>query len=122
MNTISRILLVGVIITCLFVGLAAAGTKSVYVTDSDGNKVINKHVSINRGNTGYECDTDNKGICRIEDKVRNGDKGKSRDRFGNEVDCKVKDGTEIPEYPTVALPIAATIGLVYIFQLRKNKE
>jgi hypothetical protein len=28
----------------------------------------------------------------------------------------------IPEFPTVALPIAAVIGMVFLFQNRKNKE
>jgi len=30
-------------------------------------------------------------------------------------------GTQIPEFPTVALPIAAVIGLVFFFQHRKKK-
>ena len=30
--------------------------------------------------------------------------------------------TGIPEFPTVALPIAAVIGMVFLFQRRKNKE
>lgn len=30
--------------------------------------------------------------------------------------------TEIPEFPTVALPIAAVIGLVFFFQHKKKKE
>ncbi len=29
---------------------------------------------------------------------------------------------QIPEFPTIALPIAAVIGLVFFFQQRKNKE
>ena len=29
---------------------------------------------------------------------------------------------EIPEFPTVALPIAAVIGLVFFFQHKKRKE
>ncbi|TRZ88904.1 MAG: PEF-CTERM sorting domain-containing protein [Methanosarcinales archaeon] len=28
----------------------------------------------------------------------------------------------IPEFPTVTLPIAAVLGLVFIFQQRKNKK
>ncbi len=31
-------------------------------------------------------------------------------------------GTEIPEFSTVALPIAAVLGLVFFFQHRKNKK
>ena len=31
-------------------------------------------------------------------------------------------GTYIPEFPTVALPIAAVLGLVFFFQHRKKKE
>jgi hypothetical protein len=31
-------------------------------------------------------------------------------------------GGQIPEFPTVALPIAAVIGMVFLFQRRKNKE
>jgi hypothetical protein len=31
-------------------------------------------------------------------------------------------GTTIPEFPTVALPIAAVIGLVFFFQYRKRTE
>ncbi|MCX9011797.1 MAG: PEF-CTERM sorting domain-containing protein [Candidatus Methanoperedens sp.] len=30
--------------------------------------------------------------------------------------------TTIPEFPTVALPVAAAIGLVFFFQHRKNKK
>jgi hypothetical protein len=31
-------------------------------------------------------------------------------------------GTSIPEFPTVALPVAAVIGLVFLFQNKKKKE
>ncbi|MDF1558275.1 MAG: PEF-CTERM sorting domain-containing protein, partial [ANME-2 cluster archaeon] len=30
------------------------------------------------------------------------------------------NGTEIPEFPTVALPIAAILGLMFLFQRRKD--
>lgn len=32
------------------------------------------------------------------------------------------DLTFIPEFPTVALPVGAVIGLVFLFQQRKNKK
>jgi hypothetical protein len=47
---------------------------------------------------------------------------------GNEQDgspktCHVRyGGNAIPEFPTVALPIAAVIGLVFFFQHKKRKE
>lgn len=34
----------------------------------------------------------------------------------------MQGGGQIPEFPTVALPIAAVIGMVFLFQRRKNKE
>jgi hypothetical protein len=37
--------------------------------------------------------------------------------------CKVRyGGNPIPEFPTIALPIAAVIGMVFFFQHKKKKE
>jgi uncharacterized repeat protein (TIGR01451 family) len=73
MNKISRILLVAVIITCLFAGVAAACT--IKVTDHSGNKIRNQYVTITHSNQYYSCTTDNEGMCEINDTVRDGDTG-----------------------------------------------
>lgn len=39
-----------------------------------------------------------------------------------EFSAKDSFGAAIPEFPTVALPVAAVIGLVFFFQHRKKKE
>lgn len=46
----------------------------------------------------------------------------SRFNEGNTCWRRPGHGTPIPEFPTVALPIAAVIGLVFFFQHRKKKE
>lgn len=50
--------------------------------------------------------------------------GESDDIDGNAQTCwrRPGHGTPIPEFPTVALPIATVIGLVFFFQYRKKKE
>jgi hypothetical protein len=42
--------------------------------------------------------------------------------IANSFKVSVPIGIPIPEFPTVALPIAAVIGLVFFFQNRKKKE
>lgn len=41
---------------------------------------------------------------------------------GDEDEALATARTSIPEFPTVALPVAALIGLVFFFQQRKKKE
>ena len=56
---------------------------------------------------------------------RKGDNGDDEESPNNEETCWRRPGTPppgIPEFPTVALPIAAVIGLVFFFQHKKKKE
>ncbi len=41
---------------------------------------------------------------------------------GTEIGSATTYGTAIPEFATVAIPIAAVLGLVFFFQQRKNKK
>lgn len=40
---------------------------------------------------------------------------------GNLVNSRSGGSSQIPEFPTVALPVIAVIGLLFIFQRRKGK-
>jgi len=138
MNKITRILLVAVIIACLFAGVATA--KKLDVKDEQGDKIgSNKNVKIehtdSRGETNsYIRKTDEHGqidnYIRPDDEIKEGDKGKSDENgnndFNDPVDkvCQTEEPhvNGIPEFPTVALPIAAVIGMVFMFQSRKKKE
>jgi len=41
--------------------------------------------------------------------------------FYSKVDTFEGTGVEIPEFPSIALPIAAIVGLMFLFQIRKRK-
>jgi hypothetical protein len=139
MNKISRILMVAVIITCLFAGVAAANSfevrktsgehqgdsvepgRGVKVTTSDGRehfRTTDRDRRIKDINPENKDDVIGSGDDCISDENGDGDFNDDEDE-----ECITIDPTTpIPEFPTVALPIAAVIGMVFMFQNRKNKE
>lgn len=127
MNKISKILLILVVITFLFAGVAAAVTEKFDVKDSNNNvgpgmNVIITHDFENNGHSDtHECKTDEHGQCEM-DGVENGEAGIYYDKDNQEHYCHVEDVINVPEFPKVALPIAATIGLVFFFQQRNKEE
>jgi len=138
-NSIIKTLLVAVIITCLFAGVAGAkkldvkdeqeknigpgkDVKFVHTLDSDGHK--DEHYRHTDENGQVDEDGGFTG-----DKIKENDHGRSDENHnGNynengDKDCHTEPPVNgIPEFPTVALPIAAVIGLVFFFQHKKKKE
>lgn len=141
MNKISRILLVAVIISILFAGVATA--KKLDVRDEHGDNVgPNKYVKIEHTDhdghrDSYIKETDEHGQIddavgpeHPDDRIEEGDRGKSDENNNGDFndredkDCHTEEPpvNGIPEFPTVALPIAAVIGMVFLFQNRKKKQ
>ncbi len=58
----------------------------------------------------------------VKDGVENGEAGIYYEKSNQEHEFHVEDVTNIPEFPKVALPIAAMIGLVFLFQQRKKED
>ncbi len=48
--------------------------------------------------------------------------GETYDLLGDEAEAIATANVKIPEFSTVAIPIAAVLGLVFFFQQRKNKK
>jgi len=66
----------------------------------------------------------NKILMHILDPVecsKNGIQADGEDKYPNTCWRRPGTSTQIPEFPTIALPIAAVIGLVFLFQHRRNK-
>jgi ABC-type Zn2+ transport system substrate-binding protein/surface adhesin len=130
MNKLSRILLVAVIITCLFAGVAAA--ERVKIADSQSHDPVKErevHFKLNNNDENKDHKTDDKGECIIEKEEENKpahyhDKDENNNDKPEEHSCDVSPApvNGIPEFPTVALPIAAVIGMVFLFQNKNKKE
>lgn len=138
-NSIIRTLLVVIIITCLFAGVAAAkkldvkdeqeksigpgkDVKFVHTSDSDGHE--HEHYR----HTDEYGQVDDIGGSN-DDVIGEHDKGRSDENNNHDYsdledkNCHTEPPVNgIPEFPTVALPIAAVIGLVFFFQHKKKKE
>ncbi|MCX9085612.1 MAG: PEF-CTERM sorting domain-containing protein [Candidatus Methanoperedens sp.] len=139
MNKIIRIFLILVIITCLFTGVAIA--KKLDVKDKHGDNVGKEknvridhtldhdgHIDVHYKKTDENGQIDD-ATDDAEDKIDEGDEGRcdenNNGRYDDtdDDDCITSDPepVPIPEFPTIALPIAAVIGMVFLFQNRNKK-
>jgi hypothetical protein len=147
---INILLIVAVIISCLFTGAAAAKKIDGYVYDNEGNPITSESVKIMGPNVDSDKGigtTDKDGHYEVEVgdsgeeglyELRVGSLGKLEEKhitkndwhkekwylWDSERSYDFNHGNPkvgIPEFPTVAMPLAVVIGLVFLFNRRKGK-
>ena len=107
------------LLTVLVLGLAMVGLVTpvvadwAYDNDRDGYKT-------GGNNHPYDCDDTNSAINPGADEVCDDDVDNDCDGLidGNDPDCQ----QHIPEFATIALPVASVLGLLFFFNHRKRRK
>ncbi len=145
-TAICKLLLMVLIISCVFSGVAAANRVYGTIYDDNGNPIAGKNVEIEKSDGSWTTNndrSDNHGkydaegpdstpgeaeyVMKVDGRDIDHRKIKPdewhEDSSGHP-SCQWdhKPPASIPEFPTVALPIASAIGLMFFFQYRKKKE
>ena len=136
-NSIIKKLLVLLIVTSLFAGVAAANKLDVkdeyghnigsekdvkfeHNTESDGHNDVHYRRTDEHGQID---DEGSDGSIKKNDDGRSDEDGDGNYYEADDKDCHTEPPVNgIPEFPTVALPIVAVVGLVFFFQRKKKKE
>ena len=108
------------LLTVLVLGLAMVGLVTpvvAYWTDVDGDGYKSES---DGNNPPYDCDDTNAAINPGADEVCDDDVDNDCDGLidGNDPDCQ----QHIPEFATIALPVASVLGLLFFFNHRKRRK